>query len=305
MNSKYKYQLAKRGKHPCPECERKTFVLYIDNTTGEPLHSTVGKCDRANNCGHHYSPKQYFQDNNIYFDTGRKYVPRPKPKPQSLPSYINPEVFKQLLHGYENNTLIQYLCGIVGVEVTCRAIEQYYIGTSKKGGTIFWQIDRCGKIHTGKVIQYAEDGHRRKDISPPVGWVHTALKIPNFVLSQCMFGEHLLHDTTKMVAIVESEKTAIIASMYLPQFLWLACGGSEGLNPNKCMCLKGREVVLYPDAGMLNKWHGKAEQLQTICASVSVSNLIEICTSEAERKAGLDLGDYLVRFSPSDFAEPK
>ncbi|MDR2824357.1 MAG: DUF6371 domain-containing protein [Prevotellaceae bacterium] len=302
---KYKYSLLKKGKNICPECGRKTFVLYIDSTTSEPLHSTVGKCDRADNCGRHYTPKQYFTDNHISFDTEQRYTPRPMPKPQPASSYIDADVFKKSLQGYENNALVQYLCGIVGDEATRQAVERYYIGTAKNGGTIFWQIDGCRKIRTGKVIRYAVDGHRRKDVTPPVSWVHTILKLPDFSLMQCLFGEHLLHDVTKMVALVESEKTAIIASVYLPQFVWLACGGSEGLNPDKCKFLKGRDVVLYPDCGMFDKWNGKVGVLRTICKSVSVSDLIETAATETERKAGFDLADYLVRFPLSGFRKQK
>jgi hypothetical protein len=305
MNTEYKYQLAKKGKHVCPACERKAFVLYLNNTTGEPLHTTVGKCDRADNCGYHYTPKQYFTDNHISFDMKREYTPRPIQKPQLQPSFIDTDVFRKSLQGYENNNLVQFLRGTVGDEAIRQAIERYYIGTSKNGGAVFWQIDGCGRIRTGKIIQYATGGHRRKDVALPVGWVHAALKLPDFHLSQCLFGEHLLRDATKMIAIVESEKTAIIASVYLPAFIWLACGGSEGLNLDKCKCLKGRKVVLYPDAGMFDKWNGKAEQLRTICKSVSVSNLIETAATEQERQAGFDLGDYLVRFSPTEFVEQK
>jgi hypothetical protein len=301
----HKYSLAKKGKSICPKCERRTFVLYIDNTTGEPLHSTVGKCDRADNCGYHYSPKQYFTDNNISFDKNIAGAPRMKPTPKPQPSYIDTDVFKKSLQGYENNRLIQYLCGIVGDEATRQAIERYFIGTSKNGGTVFWQIDVAGKIRTGKVIRYAADGHRRKDVMPPVGWVHTTLKLPDFILIQCLFGKHLLRDATKIVAIVESEKTALIASVYLPQFLWLACGGSEGLNIDKCRCLKGRDVVLYPDIKQFDKWKEKAKELRKICSRVEVSDLLEKAATETERQAGFDLADYLVRFSPSEFAGQK
>jgi hypothetical protein len=307
MNTEYQYSLAKKGKHPCPACKRKSFVLYIDNSTGEPLHSTVGRCDRADNCGYHYTPKQYFTDSHISFNIKREHMshPKPTPKPQPASSYIDAGIFKKSLQGYENNNLVQFLRSIVGDEATRQAIERYYIGTSKNGGTIFWQVDGCERIHAGKIIQYGADGHRRKDVMPPVQWVHAILKLPDFHLSQCLFGEHLLRDVAKIVAIVESEKTAIIASVYLPAFIWLACGGSEGLNFDKCKCLKGRKVVLYPDAGMFDKWNGKAGQLRTICKSVSVSNLIETAASETERRAGFDLGDYLVRFSPSEFVEQK
>jgi hypothetical protein len=52
-------------------------------------------------------------------------------------------------------------------EATHQAVERYHIGTAKNGGTIFWQIDVAGKIHTGKIIKYAADGHRRKEVIPP------------------------------------------------------------------------------------------------------------------------------------------
>ena len=64
----HKFSLRKRGKTECPACKRKTFVLYIDGF-GNPLHPTVGKCDRAYNCQHHYTPKQYFTEHsNSAFD---------------------------------------------------------------------------------------------------------------------------------------------------------------------------------------------------------------------------------------------
>ena len=251
----YKYSLAKKGKSICPGCKRKTYVLYVD-ASGEPLNSTVGKCDRSDNCGHHYTPKQYFRDKNISFDNKKEYLPCTKiaPKPQPKPSYIDNEIFKKTLQGYENNRLIRYLNRIVGVEAAREAAEKYHIGSTKNGGAIFWEVDLQGKIRTGKIIVYGDDGHRRKDVMPPVGWVHSLLKLTDFHLQQCLFGEHLLREVTKMVAIVESEKSAIIASIYLPQYIWLACGGSEGLNIEKCQCLKGRKIILFPDCGMYEKW---------------------------------------------------
>ena len=291
----YKYSLANRGKYHCPECGRKTFVLYIDNRTNKPLHSTVGKCDRSDNCGNHYTPKQYFQDNNISFDKS-SYTPQtkptPKPKPQS--SFIDTDKFKESLQGYEKNNFIQYLYSIFPVEVVDNAISLYSVGTSKNGGIVFWQIDLQSKIRTGKIIVYDMNGHRRKDIQPPIQWVHRQFKLSNYNLSQCLFGEHLLHDTTKKVAIVESEKTAIIASVYLPQFIWLACGGSEGLNIEKCQCLKGRNVVLFPDVKMFDKWKAISNKLTEIC-NVFVSDLIEKKATETECKAGFDLADYLIK----------
>jgi len=300
----FKYSLSKKGKSTCPACSKKTFVLYVDYSDN-PLHSTVGKCDRADNCGHHYSPKQYFADNHIPFDEtvlSQNNCFRPI-TPQPEPSYIDMEIMKRTMAGYDNNRFIQYLTGIVGDESAKEATIRYFIGTSKHwdGATVFWQIDQSGHVRTGKIMQYDQTtGKRIKEPVNRISWAHTVLKLQDFNLSQCLFGEHLLRDTTSPVAIVESEKTAIIASCYLPDFIWLACGGSEGLNLQKCAILKSRNIILYPDSGQFAKWSEKAKELSKICF-VSVSNLIEQNATDEERQSGFDLADYLVRYSPTEF----
>ncbi|MCL2510444.1 MAG: DUF6371 domain-containing protein [Bacteroidales bacterium] len=305
--------LAKKGKHDCPMCKHKTFVLYIDNDTDKPIHPTVGRCDRENNCGHHYTPKQYYQDNDIRFENKTKYTPLPKfgQVPKAQPSFIDVEVYNKRYGMWGNNNLVMWLylklCKENGFteDNIFNSINHYYVGTSKNGGTIFWQVDLQGKIRTGKVILYDDTGRRRKDVMPPVQWVHSLLELPNYNLQQCMFGEHLLRDTTKKVAIVESEKTAIIASVYIPDMIWLACGGSNGLGVDKCQCLTGRTVILYPDAGMFDKWSEKAKELSTICAA-STSSWVEQRATEEERKAGFDIADYLIQtmFVPDKIKQP-
>ena len=121
------------------------------------------------------------------------------------------------------------------------------------GSTVFWQIDTKGNIHTGKVMQYdPKTGKRVKQPINKISWVHTVLKLHDFNLLQCLFGEHLLIDNNKPVAIVESEKTAIIASIYLPDMIWLACGGCGNLSIKLCGSLKGRKVLLFvPTSGIM------------------------------------------------------
>ena len=308
----YKYSLDRSSKkYICPDCNKKTFVLYINNSTGEPLHATVGKCDRDDNCRHHYSPKQYFADNRISFDTWRDYTPsRPKPtiitEPQ--PSYIDACIMRKSLTGYESNRFVRYLCRIVGDKLASDAVGRYFVGTSKywQDSTVFWQIDLQQRIRCGKIMDYNQiTGKRIKDIingeeRSRITWVHRVLMLPDFNLSQCFFGEHLLSDTSKPVAIVESEKTAIIASCYMPDFIWLSCGQKHGLTDKKCKVLKGRTVVLCPDCKAYDYWVKKAKELSEIC-TVSVSDLIEKHAAKHEYEAGLDIGDYLVRYSPSEF----
>lgn len=299
-------------RYRCPSCQQrdKTFSRYIDTETGQHLHPTVGRCNRESNCGHHYTPKQYFQDNGISFDTPqpKAYKPRPvTPQPKPV-SFIPVEVFKASLNptAFEVNYFVKYLIDLFGVEVASQLVSRYFIATSKhwNGATVFWQIDTQGKVRTGKIMLYSPTtGKRVKEPFNHINWVHKALKQPEFELKQCLFGEHLLIDKTNPVAIVESEKTAVIASVYLPQFIWVAVGSLTNLNAEKCSILKGRTVVLFPDLNGFDKWSSKAKELSHL-ANFTVSDLLERKATEAERKQGLDLADYLIKFDFKAFALP-
>lgn len=299
-------------RYRCPSCQQrdKTFSLYIDTETGEHIHPSVGRCNRESNCGHHYTPKQYFQDNNISFDTPqpKAYKPptvTPQPKPVS---FIPVEVFKASLKGHEVNNFVKFLINLFGVEVASQLVSRYFIATSKhwNGATVFWQIDTQGKVRTGKIMLYSPTtGKRVKEPFNHINWVHTALKQPEFELRQCLFGEHLLKSAPlKPVAIVESEKTAVIASVYLPQFIWVAVGSLTNLNAEKCSILKGRTVTLFPDLNGFDKWSSKAKELSPL-ATFTVSDLLERKATEAERKQGFDLADYLIKFDYKAFALPE
>lgn len=298
-------------RYRCPICQQKdkTFSLYIDTETMEHIHSTVGRCNRESSCGHHYTPKQYFQDNNISFYTPQPKAFKLKPiTPISKPvSFIPIEAFKASLKGNETNHFVKFLINLFGVEVTNELISSYFIATSKhwNGATVFWQIDTKGKVRTGKIMLYSPiTGKRAKEPFNHIHWVHKALKQPDFELKQCLFGEHLLIDKIKPVALVESEKTAIIASVYLPQFIWLAVGSLTNLNAEKCSILKGRTVTLFPDLQGFDKWNSKAKELLHL-AKFTVSDLLERKATEAEKKQGFDLADFLIKFDLKDFAPPE
>ena len=288
-------------RYRCPVCQHreKTFSLYIDTATGEHIHPTVGRCNRESKCNNHYTPKQYFQDNNISFDTPqfKQYSPRPiavKEKPISI---IHVEIFKASLRAYKANNFIKYLTDLFGDEVSKELKSRYFIGTSKhwKDATVFWQIDIRGKIRTGKIMLYSPTtGKRIKKPFNHINWVHSALKMDDFELKQCFFGEHLLIDKTKHVAIVESEKTAIIASVYLPEFIWLAAGSLTNLSAEKCSVLKGRTITLFPDLNAFEKWNNKAKELSHL-AKFTVSSLLERKATAKEKEQGLDLADYLIK----------
>ena len=73
--TQYRYQLERyRGRstrHVCPQCGRKgVFTRYIDTYNGNIyISDNVGKCDRLDKCGYHYTPYQYYTDNPWKRDT--------------------------------------------------------------------------------------------------------------------------------------------------------------------------------------------------------------------------------------------
>jgi hypothetical protein len=294
-------------RHRCPSCQQrdKTFSLYIDSETGQHFHPSVGRCNRECKCGYHYTPKQYFDDNNISFDSSksRSFKPNPISFKANPVSFIPVKIFKASLKGHESNHFVIFLIKRFGVEVASELVSRYFIATSKhwNGATVFWQIDTKGKIRTGKIMLYhADTGKRIKKPYNHITWVHSLMKKPEFELRQCLFGEHLLIDKKKPVAIVESEKTAVIASVYLPQFIWLACGSLSNLTDTKCGILKGRNVVLFPDLNGFDKWNNQAKELSHL-ARFTVSDLLERKANETEKQQGFDLADYLIQFNYREF----
>jgi len=296
-------------RYRCPKCqhEKKSFSMYIDSKTGSYINNLVGRCNRESSCGYHYTPKQYFDDTKTLQPTNYTYQYKTVAPvtPQKPVSFIPVEVFNASLEAQETNHFVQFLTNLFGIDIASQLVKNYCIGTSKhwNGATVFWQIDTQGKIRTGKIMLYSPTtGKRTKQPYDHIYWAHKALKQPEFELKQCLFGEHLLIDTTKPVAIVESEKTAVIASIYLPQFIWVAVGSLTNLNADKCAILKGRNIILYPDLNGFEKWNSKAKELSHL-AIFEISDYLETIATEAERKQSLDLADYLIRFDYKAFAK--
>ena len=146
----------------------------------------------------------------------------------------------------------------------------------------------------------AETGHRVKEPFNQVSWVHSVRKVPDFRMKQCLFGEHLLSDTSaamsaKPVAIVESEKTALVAALFIPDFIWLATGGMHGcFNSEAMQVLRGREVVLFPDLKATEEWRRRLPMMESFCRRATCSDMLERIATGAQREAGLDIADFLL-----------
>ncbi|HYG19893.1 MAG TPA: DUF6371 domain-containing protein, partial [Ohtaekwangia sp.] len=121
----------------------------------------------------------------------------------------------------------------------------------------------------------------------------------------CLFGEHLLPRVPDgiPVCVVESEKTAVLASFFYKQFHWVACGSNNGLTdgkdgkPDKISVLKGRTVYWLCDADSAGRM--KVDDNGVIKPS-SIRHLIEhienfhIADLFPNRSDGYDIGDAIV-----------
>jgi hypothetical protein len=286
----YKYQLDRSSKKfICPRCNKKTFVKYTDTETGKYLSETIGRCDSESSCAYFNKPagenKKTFQ-----------IIDMPKP----LPSYHKYDLVIQSKRNYNRNNFIRFLKTIfLDIEVS-KAIRKYCIGTSNRweGAAVFWQIDNLQRVHAGKILQYNVVNGKRvkeKDGKGLIDWVHSTLKRKNvlkeFQLYQCLFGLHLITDgDTKTIGIVESEKTAIIMSLFKPNYIWLATGSKQGFKFDMLQPIKPYKVIAFPDKSEYNDWLSKAKELNGFGFDITVNDWLELTTYEA----GTDLADVYI-----------
>jgi len=285
-------------------------------------------CGKSNHDGK-FSPFQGYTDKGYCFSCEKLFpvdgkIAKPKvaiAKKKLTPivvaptSYISRKIVQQSLRNYGNNTLIKFILELTDMETVQRILNEYYVGTSMywKDSSVFWQIDFDGYVRGGKIIQYeitarennfiGKNCNRVKTNKLPAKWIHKLLKIYDYKLKQCFFGEHLLKKyPDKVVGILESEKSCLIASAYHPEMLWLGSGGASGLM-KKIAVLEGRKVILFPDLEKFEQWNKIAAEMKEKLKSITVktSDLLERMATAEDRMKGLDLADYLIRKNWSDY----
>ncbi len=305
-------------RHTCPQCgSKRSFTLYIDET-GEPLAGHVGRCDHESSCGYHYTPAQFFSDNphlssrHPELDSGsprdafsRRFLSnaitiKQQPLKQKPLCTIPSEIVAKTLNTSIPSSFTLFLTSLLGPEKTAELATIYGLGVTKSRDVIFYQIDIKGRYRTGKIMKYnPQTGKRIKDekIQGRITWVHSLMKqtgqIPSdWELTQCLFGEHLLpKNPGKKVALVESEKTAIICSAVMPDYIWLATGGKSQLN-SRLEVLRGRQIIAFPDIDGYQEWTAKLSELKHL--NITISDYLESIATDKLREAHIDLADIIV-----------
>jgi hypothetical protein len=204
-----------------------------------------------------------------------------------------------------------FLTSLYGYDITSTVLNRYMVGRSERDGgrvSIFYRIDEHDNVRSGKIMYYDPvTGKRKKEIQPT--WFHTKFK--NFNCQLCFFGLHLINQQIhKPIAIVESEKTAIIASIYYPSYIWIATGGKSGIKFKEYSVLKplaNRKIILYPDFGKPDiegktpymKWCETAQIIkESIVCDISVSRLLEERLPDSKRADDIDLADVFIKRDP-------
>jgi len=196
------------------------------------------------------------------------------------------------------------------------AAERYRLGKSKKGKPIFWMIDESGIVRDGRIGDT---------------WVSMIFKrrYPEcgryIVTKHCLFGEHLISKRRATlgtapsvqpevadicvspqcctVAIVESERSAVVLSELFPECIWMAYSYPSNFTVDKLAPLQGCVVSIYPHTDPTGCTYvsflelaDQARRLYDI--DLSVVSLLEEHASEEQKERCIDILDFITESSP-------
>ena len=319
-------------KHRCPQCGQKTFVRYIDNTTGEYLPEQYGRCDHEQSCGYHLNPLKdghYKRNGNT---PAPVWLPRrlqapPKQPPTAAPVVIPDEVYRPyeaagLCSGFVRNLHQNVPFPFPDTDIS-KVVQLYRLGAVSggymTGAVCFPFIDTHGNIRAVQVMQYDETNHKTKATFLHAllrgcggDWVQDYKKQDKLIT--CLFGAHLLKQYPhNPVALVEAPKTAVICALYhgFPDEssnnpVWVANFNKSSFTYDKLKVLEGRRVEVFPDlskradgdthGATFQEWKRKAEALESkhpMLVFEFNKNLEQVATDE-QRVDGLDLADFLI-----------
>lgn len=319
-NDEYRFRLnSSIGKGTCPKCgHRGRFSFYYDYQRQSIIDSRCGRCDRIENieCQYHYTPSEYFKDHPGYFTNEKHEINDSNESNKSNESndklitdslndleYLDKDYLRDSFFQFKPiNPFLIFLknIGLDDIEILRSVISKMNVLFLDDEDIAFMYEDLEGRWTRGKIMKYDRTGHRLKDeegkyVKGSINSFHNIMKIDRALMPELhLYGLHLLNreeNNNKSVAIVESEKSAVLANHYFPEMVWMATSGLSNLNYKRLKPLEDREIILYPDSGCFNLWRDKIEK-ENIKRFMDIS--INDTFEGAEFNKGYDIADYIV-----------
>lgn len=296
-----------------------------------------GKCDRIYNCGYHLSPREYFKiHKNRVYKPRTKFYRTMLNNQQCYENFSVTDKVRHLYSKYSitGNPLYRFMLslGTAGGDDVRQSVVDvfrlYDVGTSYlwSGSAILWLKRMDGLTVDGKVMDFdAATGKRIKEPYPHVSWVSSItsrqLNKRFVAIERPLYGEHLLGQCSGgRVVVFESEKTALLMAFALHTVMGdhftryvvpVATMGADGLTLKRLHTLarwlqggngsalleSGRNVVFYPDNGMLERWTQKVGEVLSpiaVMSRVAADPVMEVEWENMTPGQGDDLGDHFV-----------
>ena len=234
----------------------------------------------------------------------KKKVKMPEKRYEFIPTEF------MLQHVSADNTFCECLSSLWDDDAIRYVTDLYKLGAytlgQKSGYVMFPSIDIKGRVHNIKIQRYCTDKDserffHKEDRS--TYWLGSMLKKQLGMAEDaefdctCFFGEHLLawfpEDT---VALVESPKNAVIGFLAMPKLNWIAVGNKSNINRERMEVLRGRKVIVLPDADAVQEWKEKLEGMKDI-ATFEFSSFCDVALGECGKKG--DVADYIIKKTAS------
>lgn len=289
----------------CPECSSKALAPLVDHAKPDGVDRQQGYC---------------FVCCKVIGAKSARYIPNSE-REAILQKWYSVSTLDGLRL---RNGLAEYLVATFAdtpyADSLAAHLQRWNVGTDDTGNCVFWYVDETQSLRTAKVVPYdSSTGKRRKGADSPIRWTNKdgstqhvdnlyglvtgtrddgSLRIESFAAdkgySTCLYGAHFVGSTSAdtPVLLVESEKSAIVASLFLsPAMVVVATGGASGLTVKKASILAGRDVFVLLDADETGR--SRTEQVVETLSLVGAR-----ATSEVD---GVPLVDYLLPEAPKGY----
>lgn len=235
-------------------------ILAPTRTECEICHARHGKAEIRDHNGLPTGNSYCFACGSFIKGPQIDYKPRSQKRQTTTPqSARKPDhellnkVYCETVKEASQSILFRYLESYFELDKLRSHFENMNVGTDLYGATVYWILDSDGRPIKPNVIKYSYDGHRDKEIEPAASpivnysggkayFTNKGGYITKRLFNQIELSYHSkinpLDGTERVltaapVIIVESEKTAVIGSLLLPDYIFIASGGASKLNDSK------------------------------------------------------------------------